>query len=208
VENGPRHATEKGANPLEEMMRSYQRPTRGSTRRTGANPCLLAVSAVATILFSYAVAAQQQPLGVPREDARFAALGSGSCRPCHRGLYESWADSTHALAAEKLTSQQKFDPACVRCHVPDSAAFEDGVGCEACHGPGSAYADLDVMIDPLKSVAAGLQEPGATCVYCHNAGHDFHVERDFPAAARRVHSPGGAIPNAYRCFSYHDSICC
>ncbi len=172
-------------------MRSYQWSTRRSTRRTGANPCLVAVSAIATVLFSFAVAAQQQPLGVPREDPRFAALGSGSCRPCHRELYESWGGSIHALAAEKLTSGQKFDTDCVRCHLPDSVAFEDGVGCEACHGPGSAYADLDVMIDPFKSVAAGLQEPGATCVYCHNPGHDFHVERDLPTEARRIHAPHG-----------------
>ena len=191
VENQRRRAAGEGASLIEEMMRSYQRQTRRSTWRTGANPCLVAVSAVVTALFSYAIGAQQWPLGVPRDDPRFAALGSGSCRPCHRGLYDSWASSTHALAAEKLASQQKFDADCVRCHLPDFVAFEDGVGCEACHGPGSAYADLDVMIDPLKSLAAGLQEPGATCVYCHNPGHDFHVERDLPTEARRIHANGG-----------------
>ncbi len=150
----------------------------------------MAVSAVATVLFAWGVAAQQRPLGVPREDPRFAALGSDSCRPCHRELYDSWASSTHALAAEILTSQQKLDTDCVRCHLPDTVALEDGIGCEACHGPGSAYADLDVMIDPLKSLAAGLQEPDTTCIYCHNPGHDFHVERDLPNEARRIHATG------------------
>jgi len=151
----------------------------------------VAVLALVTVLLSFAVAAQQQPLGVPREDPRFTALGSASCRPCHRALYESWTGSAHALADRKLSSEQKFDADCVRCHAPDLVAFEDSVGCEACHGPGSAYADLDVMIDPLKSATAGLQEPGATCAYCHNPGHDFHVERDLATAARRIHAAGG-----------------
>ena len=144
-----------------------------------------------TVLFSWAVAAQQRPLGGPRDDPRFATLGSASCRPCHRELYDSWASSTHALAAEMLTFQQKFDTDCVLCHLPDTEALEAGIGCEACHGPGSAYAELDVMIDPLKSLAAGLKEPGATCIHCHNPEHAFHVERDLPSAARRIHATSG-----------------
>ena len=172
-------------------MRSYQRPTGRSTRRTGANPCLVAVSAIAAVLLSFVLAAPQQHQGVPRDDTRFVALGSPSCRACHRGLYESWTTSRHALAGETLSIREKFDPDCVPCHVPDTVAFEDGVGCEACHGPGSAYADLDVMIDPLKSRAAGLQEAGSTCVFCNNPGHDFHVELDLPSAARRIHTSGG-----------------
>ena len=73
------------------------------------------------------------------------------------------------------------------CHVPDEDAFETGVGCEACHGPGSAYAALDIMIDDLKRRAAGLQDAASSCSYCHNPGHPFHVERDLAAAARTIH---------------------
>ena len=86
-----------------------------------------------------------------------------------------------------MTSEQAFAPECASCHQPDASAFEDGVGCEACHGPGSAYAELDVMIDPFKSRAAGLQEADESCAYCHNPSHAFHVERDLHAAARAIH---------------------
>jgi|TARA_B100002003_G_scaffold18976_1_gene15734 hypothetical protein len=124
---------------------------------------------------------------VPRPDPRFAVLGSESCRACHRSLYEAWEQSPHALSTTKLTFEQSFDPECTGCHVPDADAFEDGVGCEACHGPGSAYSELDVMIDPFKSRAAGLQDASETCAHCHNPGHQFHVERDLRSAARLIH---------------------
>ncbi len=168
-------------------MRSYQRAPRRSTRRKCVNPCLAAVFALLAGFGAIAAGAAQQLRGVPRPDPRFAVLGSESCRACHRSLYEAWEQSPHALSTTKLTFEQSFDPECTGCHVPDADAFEDGVGCEACHGPGSAYSELDVMIDPFKSRAAGLQDASETCAHCHNPGHQFHVERDLRSAARLIH---------------------
>jgi hypothetical protein len=124
---------------------------------------------------------------VPGSDDGFVAIGSSSCRTCHRALYEDWERSAHGQSAAVLSFEQSFDPACAPCHVPDDGVFDNGVGCEACHGPGSAYAELNVMIDPLKRDAAGLRNAGEACAYCHNPGHPFHVERDLEAAARRIH---------------------
>ncbi len=158
------------------------------------------VGAVLTLLaFGYAMpsgaggpAAQQEPdpghpRGLPPRDERFAVIGSAECRSCHRGMYQQWLTRPHAAATDRLTDDERFDASCQPCHEPAFDDFQRGVGCESCHGPGSAYADLDVMIDPLKSAAAGLWKPADTCVYCHNPGHPFHVERDLKAEAKRIH---------------------
>jgi len=133
--------------------------------------------------------ATQYPRGLPPGDERFYFLGSETCRDCHRDIYIRWQASQHALSGADLSFEQQLDPNCRPCHLPGSDAFEEVVGCEACHGSGSGYAELDVMIDPLKNRAAGLLEPTEMCVYCHNPGHPFHVERDLEAAARRIHRP-------------------
>ncbi|HEX9700632.1 MAG TPA: hypothetical protein VGD06_14345 [Acidobacteriota bacterium] len=135
------------------------------------------------------LAAAVQSPGPPLAAGRFQPLGSSACRTCHWRLHEAWQASAHAQSATALEAAQRFDPQCQPCHVPLADAFEDGVGCEACHGPGSAYAGLDVMIDPLKSTAAGLWEAAEVCASCHNPNHPFHVERDLQAAAARIHPP-------------------
>lgn len=151
-------------------------------------------------LFAGALVAAQYPRGVPPSDNGFSAIGSAACRTCHRDLHAAWERSPHALAAEVLTFEQTFDPDCAPCHVPDGGMLDTGVGCEACHGPGSAYAELDVMIDPLKRQAAGLRAAGESCAFCHNPGHPFHVERDLEAEAGRIHMP--ASPTSPRGIGY------
>ena len=132
----------------------------------------------------------RNPRGLPPRDPRFFVIGSDECRACHRAIHGAWQSGVHARSAEGLSFEQTVDPNCQPCHVPGVEDFEEGVGCESCHGPGSAYADLEVMIDPFKSAAAGLWEPRAMCGYCHNPGHPFHVERDLEAEAENVHRVG------------------
>ena len=64
---------------------------------------------------------------------------------------------------------------------------EVAVACEACHGPGSAYSSLAVMIDPLKRSNAGLLAGREACQNCHNPQHANHVERDLASGSTRVH---------------------
>jgi nitrate/TMAO reductase-like tetraheme cytochrome c subunit len=111
--------------------------------------------------------------------------------------YKVWQGSKHAKAYEALASEQAkaiakqkgiADPqkseACLKCHAPASTVaaeakkatytIEEGVSCEACHGPGSAYMKMGTM----KAIASG-KEPGdkyglvkpteKTCKKCHNA---------------------------------------
>jgi hypothetical protein len=88
-------------------------------------------------------------------------VGVGVCQKCH-GLesignqYRVWASSTHASAYVVLKGGKGREVAqragvenppgdyrCIRCHTTGGGKSEvtrtEGVGCEACHGPGSGY---------------------------------------------------------------------
>jgi len=124
-------------------------------------------------------------------------LGVDGCKLCHRSpakgnQHGKWQEGPHSKAYETLGAVQAkeiaqeqgiSDPqnadACLVCHVTghdapqerkgDKYKLEDGVGCESCHGPGSAYKLIPIMQDREKSIANGLLIPDeATCVRCHN----------------------------------------
>lgn len=76
------------------------------------------------------------------------------------------------------------DSRCTLCHVAgaqdpdalfaDGFRAEEGVSCEACHGPGSEYAYAEVMGDRERFLAAGGRVPDqATCRGCHRASERF-----------------------------------
>jgi hypothetical protein len=79
------------------------------------------------------------------------------------------------------------DARCRLCHVTgrqnDDALFaasyrmEEGVGCEACHGPGSLYVDSEIMADRQAFLANGGVVPGeATCRSCHRNSENFDFD--------------------------------
>ncbi|MBP7582928.1 MAG: cytochrome c family protein [Spirochaetes bacterium] len=95
------------------------------------------------------------------ERARADYVGVGVCQKCH-GLesignqYRIWAASTHASAFVVLkggkgrevaqragVENPSADRKCLRCHTTGGGKSDttrtEGVGCEACHGPGSGY---------------------------------------------------------------------
>lgn len=126
-------------------------------------------------------------------------IGSAKCaKMCHKGekkgkQYELWQQRKHARAFKILGTDTakivakstgiKKDPQkadeCLRCHVTafgvkkelieKTCTNEEGVGCEACHGPGSEYRKLSAMKNHDKAVANGLVEQNeAVCTRCHN----------------------------------------
>ena len=127
--------------------------------------------------------------------------------------YVNWLSSRHALAYWRLaTDWAKFLAAareqyrdieapieewrCLKCHVtgaqdPDAVFAEgfnqgEGVGCEACHGPGSAYVDPEIMSDRSLFLAAGGRLPGeTTCMQCHQGG-GFHFDERLPKIAHPI----------------------
>lgn len=86
------------------------------------------------------------------------------------------------------------DDRCLLCHVtgaqdPDahfapSFRAAEGVGCEACHGPGSEYVDPEVMADREAFLAHGGRVPDAdTCRGCHRRAGDFDFAEAWPKIA-------------------------
>jgi hypothetical protein len=121
------------------------------------------------------------------------------------GQYVSWLQSAHALAYWHLASDWALFLAsrreeyhdieepmnewrCLKCHVTGmqdlNASFaddfrrEEGVGCESCHGPGSAYIDPEVMADRDLFLQNGGRLPGeSTCRQCHQDDRFQYDER-------------------------------
>jgi len=132
-------------------------------------------------------------------DSAYKYIGANKCKTCHKkeligDQYGKWQKTGHAKAFKTLTGEKAIalakekgiagapseSPECLKCH---STAFglkpsdfeakplsnSDGVQCETCHGPGSAYRKKKVMADHEKSIANGLKIPDEkTCVGCHN----------------------------------------
>src|SRR5512143_3624713 len=95
-------------------------------------------------------------------------VGPEGCKACHPAAFESWRETAHARAQESLPPRSRQDPRCTACHAPDLDKGVAGVSCEACHGPGQAYAQSYVMRDPELARAVGLCLGGEkTCLACH-----------------------------------------
>jgi hypothetical protein len=134
-------------------------------------------------------------------------VGVKKCTMCHDKMAkgnaaEVWQKSTHAKAFETLKSKESDEiakkkglkksaaesPECLKCHVsgggsaPGAVATE-GISCEGCHGPASAYLNVhNKKGNEAKAKEAGLivsADGGKMCEKCHNAesptfkGFDF-----------------------------------
>ena len=122
----------------------------------------------------------------------FDYIGAAKCKMCHKSQYKTWSTKSHAKAYEVLGSDEakatakalklgdpQKEPQCLKCHTaaghsPDAVlgkkySNEDGVTCEACHGPGSVYKKKTIMKDREKAIASGLTIPTEeVCRKCHN----------------------------------------
>lgn len=146
---------------------------------------------------------------------QFSYVGASKCKICHQSekqgkQFTIWQESKHsqsftALASEKaqaiaqelgLANPQE-NPKCLQCHEPFSekaAEFKaEGVSCEVCHGPGSAYKVLNIMKNREEAVKNGLilydsaETIKKQCLNCHQDAHgkDF----DFNASWEKIKHP-------------------
>ena len=132
-------------------------------------------------------------------------IGTKSCKTCHKGakggkVFQKWEKGPHAGAfktlqsaeSDKIAKDKGYDTKaaetdfCLSCHVTGmlekGASFgknfdkAEGVGCEACHGPGSGYKTKHNKPEKIAAaVKAGLLLPKVDdgsaekqCVQCHN----------------------------------------
>jgi hypothetical protein len=147
----------------------------------------------------------KHPVQVAVANAKY--IGSEACSNCHAHAAKVWEGSHHSHAFDKLVkkainpSLRQFDGECVSCHVvgfqyttgyADPANTEKqnvrllNVGCESCHGPGSAHAnnpnnaDFKAQINPFKAkpgenaVAKKLRlnQLDHFCQKCHDIDND------------------------------------
>ena len=132
------------------------------------------------------------------EAPKFKYVGSAKCKACHGAMtgdqFKKWSDSGHAkafaalssdkakkIAAEKKIADASKAPECLKCHLTgygqaadcfENPITDEGVGCEACHGPGSAYKTMAIMKDGAKAKENGLminKDKKFCAERCHNA---------------------------------------
>jgi YVTN family beta-propeller protein len=153
-------------------------------------------------------------------------VGAYACGACHQGpkagyQLSLWQLSPHARAYATLATpvaariskemgvseEPRRAPACLKCHVTGGASgapaaetgdLMDGVGCEACHGAGSAHASEAIVADRVGG--ARLRLPPVTektCLGCHQVAHGkpfaFAVARMQIAHPTRPDSPAEAV---------------
>ena len=111
-----------------------------------------------------------------RMDSHYPAyLGSEACASCHAAAMAAWRQSGHSRAWSAVQqSDNTRTPLCLDCHTtgylrPNGLSLQNlppkltGVGCEACHGPGSLHAG-----DPKNvHLSRGDEQE---CRACHTPG--------------------------------------
>mgnify|MGYP000324334308 CR=1 FL=1 len=145
----------------------------------------------------------------------FTYVGAGKCKMCHKSekrgkQYILWEQSNHSQSFSALTSDKAAQraqeagvtnptesPQCLKCHAPlaEKAAElkEEGVTCEVCHGPGSAYRKLSIMKDKAEAIKNGLKiydSPEAIkahCLQCHENAHNKPF--DFSTSWEKIKHP-------------------
>jgi len=113
----------------------------------------------------------------------FKYIGAAKCKMCHNKAekgeqYNKWASSKHAKAMESLKGADAKNPKCLKCHSTAASVDqslvatitpEEGVSCESCHGPGSAYKVATIMKNHALAMSKGMIMPEEkVCKKCHN----------------------------------------
>ena len=150
----------------------------------------------------------------------FEYIGANKCKMCHNkpatgAQYSVWSKLKHAKAMESLGSPESLayakehgiadptkDAGCIKCHstfgqidqkLNAGVTINEGVSCESCHGPGSAYKSATIMKDREKSMANGLILPTKeVCIKCHNKENPFYKPFDFASAVKTIAHPNPA----------------
>lgn len=152
--------------------------------------------------------------------AQHKYIGVTICSACHKTEKQGkqldiWKASKHANAFKALETPKAEEvakvkgikakpseaPECLKCHVTgygeDKALtaalkMQDGIQCEACHGPGSDYKSIPVMKDKAKAVAAGLmvvKDDPKLCMKCHNSESPSYKEFNYKEAWEKIKHP-------------------
>ena len=145
---------------------------------------------------------------------KFKYIGAAKCKMCHNKAttgeqFKKWSAAPHSQAFKSLSSQASLDYAkengiadptkeasCLACHSTYHAAPEgmrasitptEGVSCESCHGPGSAYKSASVMRDQEFALEKGMiLATEEVCLTCHNEKNPFHKPLNYAEALKVI----------------------
>ncbi len=134
----------------------------------------------------------------------FNYIGAAKCKVCHNRpdkgeQFKKWSESKHATAMKSLKPDEAKNPKCTKCHstaagvdqnLVETITVEEGVSCESCHGPGSAYKTIPIMKSKEQSVAKGLIIPTEkVCKKCHNEESPHYKGFNFAEASKKIAHP-------------------
>jgi hypothetical protein len=115
----------------------------------------------------------------------YRVLFNADSRRMHQALAKHDAESARHAAAH-------LNPLCLKCHGMGDGAPQalhaDGVGCERCHGPASAWKSTHYLpgfnraTPGFKDLRTDLAVRAEVCVDCHVGKGDMQVDHDLIAA--------------------------
>jgi len=152
---------------------------------------VFSLCAVAGALLSVTQPATAAPAVVPPNQVPGYA-GSESCNQCHENIHTAWMTTRHAQAFSAPIFQRDWEEqgsqvSCLECHTTGYVAetgnySEEGVTCEACHGPFQPnHPDAPMSITPNAELCGMCHksttnewmasihgQEGIQCQACHN----------------------------------------
>jgi predicted CXXCH cytochrome family protein len=124
-------------------------------------------------------------------------VGTMVCGACHPDALKVWQGTKHPHAFTDLEAKGKqYHLDCIGCHVAgwqqpggvcriDQTEQRREVGCESCHGPGSAH----VALPTKATIHRGAKE---VCVGCHDRENSTHFE--YESYVAKIRGPGHGAP--------------
>lgn len=129
------------------------------------------------------------------EAARPTYVGAQRCKMCHMPQFRAWEATPKAKAWDRIKDAEDKQ-LCYSCHTTGFGqpggftSFEAtpnlvSVGCESCHGPGSAHVALPASNREPAARAATINKFITDCRSCHNphVTDTAKAARDAAAAA-------------------------
>jgi hypothetical protein len=196
-----------------------------------ANRALLALPAAEKAKL---LAERGRPSGLDALVTNATFVGSEACKSCHASEFETWAKHPHSRALASLESKgQAANAECLRCHTTGmgrpggfretnavaTASDLSRVGCESCHGPGSAHVAEGAT---RRGSILALADKCDSCVIlqicggCHDEANDkgftFSVEKKIEhqrhgkvaTGAKTAWIPAHVDPHALAAIAFHE----